>query len=185
MTTAKNKLLTAEDLLQLHRQGVKGELIDGVLHETVSAGKIHARISIRIGGELDRHVRRNRMGQVGGSDGGVLVRRNPDSVREPDVYFVSAERLPIDDDSEGYLEVAPELVVEIISPSDSQSEVDKKTRMWLDLGVLMVVEVYPRTRTIAVHRPGVPAVTLTGNDALDGGDLLPGFSLPLSEIFDP
>ena len=184
MATAKNKLLTAEDLLRLHSQGVKGELIEGVLVETVSAGKVHARIAIRIGGELDRHVRRNRLGQVGGSDGGVIVQRHPDTVREPDVYFVSAERLPLDDDSDGYLEVAPELVVEIISPSDSRTEVDKKTQMWLGLGVLMVVTVYPRTRTIVVHRPGVPALTLTGDDVLDCGDVLPGFSLPLSEIFD-
>ena len=185
MTTAKSKLLTAEDLLRLHRQGIKGELIDGVLHRKVSAGKRHSFIAGNIMAPLHTHVRRDRLGRVGGTDGGVFVRRNPDTVREPDVFFVSAERLPLDDQSDGYLEVAPELVVEIVSPNDSQDEVDKKTQIWLDLGVLMVVEVYPRTRTIAVHRPGVPAITLTGDDALDGGDLLPGFSLPLSEIFDP
>ena len=90
----------------------------------------------------------------------------------------------MDDQSDGYLEVAPELVVEIISPNDSQDEVDKKTRMWLRLGVLMVVEVYPRRRAVAVHRPSDSPVTLTGDDVLDGGEVLPGFSLPLSEIFD-
>ena len=184
MTTNKTKLLTAEDLLRLSNQGFRGELINGVLRETVPAGKRHARIAGRVITHFNNFVIPRRLGQVGGTDGGVLVRRNPDSVREPDVYYVSDERLPLDDDSDGYLEVAPELVVEIISPSDSQSEVDEKTRMWQDLGVLMVVEVYPRTRTIAVHRPGVPAVTLTGGDMLDGADVLPGFSLPLSEIFD-
>ena len=184
MTTAKNKLLTAEDLLRLSSQGVKGELIDGVLRETVPAGKRHSFIAGNIMAPLHTHVRRGRLGRVGGTDGGVVVRRNPDTVREPDVFFVSAERLPLDDQSDGYLEVAPELVVEIISPNDSQDDVDEKTQVWLSLGVLMVVEVYPRTRTIVVHRPGVPAVTLTGDDALDGGDVLPEFSLPLSEIFD-
>ena len=97
---------------------------------------------------------------------------------------MSAERLPLDDDSDGYLEVAPELVVEIVSPSDTQTEVSEKTRLWLNLGVLIVVEVYPGTRTLSVHRPGAPSVTLTGDDVLDGVDVLPGFTLPLSEIFD-
>jgi Uma2 family endonuclease len=106
-------------------------------------------------------------------------------VREPDVYFVSAERLPLDDDSDGYLEVPPELVVEIVSPSDRQEAVNDKTLMWLGLGALMVVEVYPAERAVMVHQPGVPAVTLTGDDALDGGDVLPGFRMPLSEIFNP
>ena len=184
MATAKNKLLTAEDLLRLSSQGVKGELIRGVLRETVSVGRVHARIAIRIGGEFDRHVRRNRLGQVGGSDGGVLIERNPDTVREPDVYFVSAERLPLDDQSDGYLEVVPELVVEIVSPNDAQQDVREKIEMWLEHGVSMALEVRPATRTIVIHRPGAPAVALTSNDVLDGGDVLPGFSLPLSEIFD-
>ena len=184
MATAKNKLLTAEDLLRLNSQGVKGELIRGVLQETVSVGKVHARIAIRIGGEFDRHVRRQGLGQVGGSDGGVFIERDPDTVREPDVYFVSAERLPLDDHSDGYLEVVPELVVEIVSPNDSELVVREKVAMWLDFGVSMALEVRPATRSILVHRPGVPAVTLTGDDVLDGGDVLLGFSLPLSEIFD-
>ncbi|MYE40865.1 MAG: hypothetical protein F4X27_11685 [Chloroflexi bacterium] len=79
MATATTELLTAEDLLRLSSEGVKGELIRGVLCETVSVGKVHARIAMRMGGELDRHVRRHRLGQVGGSDGGVLIQRNPDT----------------------------------------------------------------------------------------------------------
>jgi Uma2 family endonuclease len=82
------------------------------------------------------------------------------------------------------LAVVPELVVEIVSPSDRQEAVNDKTLMWLSHGVLVVVEVYPAERAVMVHRPGVPAVTLTGDDALDGGEVLPGFSLPLSDIFD-
>jgi Uma2 family endonuclease len=105
-------------------------------------------------------------------------------VREPDVFYVSAERLPLDVRVQGYLDVVPELVVEIVSPNDLQQAVNDKTQMWLDHGVLMVLEVYPAERTVLVRRPGVPAVTLTGDDALDGGDVLPGFSLPLREIFD-
>jgi Uma2 family endonuclease len=185
MATAKNKLLSADDLLRLSSQGVKGELIEGVLHETVSVGKIHARIAGRIITGFNNFVIPRRLGQVGGTDGGVFVERNPDTVREPDVYFVSADRLPLDDDSDGYLEVVPELVVEVVSPSDSEAEVAEKITMWLDLGVSMALQVRPAERAVMVHRPGSPAVTLTGDDALDGRDVLPGFALPLSEIFDP
>ena len=185
MATQKKKLLTAEDLLRLHSKGVKGELIRGVLHENVSVGRIHARLAIRIGGELDRYARQHRLGQVGGSDGGVFIERNPDTVREPDVYFVSAGRLPLEDQSDGYLEVIPELVAEFASPSDTEQDIREKITMWLNLGVSMALEVRPASRSILVHRPGVTAVTLTGDDALDGGDVLPGFTLPLSEIFDP
>ena len=105
-------------------------------------------------------------------------------VREPDVYYVSADRLPLDVRVQGYLEVTPELVVEIVSPSDQQQAVNDKTTMWLAHGVMMVIEVYPAEQAIMVHRPGAPALTLTGDDVLDIGDVLPGFSLPLSEIFD-
>ena len=184
MTTNKTKLLTAEDLLRLSSQGVKGELIRGVLRETVSVGVERSFIGIRLGGEFDRHARRHRLGRVGGTDGGVLVERNPDTVREPDILFVSAERLPLNVRVQGYLDVVPELVVEIVSPSDSPTEVDEKIRMWLDLGVSMALQVRPATQTIILHRPDVPDVTLTRDDALDGGEVLPGFSLPLSEIFE-
>lgn len=185
MTTAKNKLLTADDLLRLSSQGVKGELIRGVLRETVSAGKVHARIAGRVITRFNNFVIPRRLGQVGGTDGGVLIEQNPDTVREPDVYFVSAGRLPLDDDSDGYLEVMPELVVEIVSPNDREADVREKISMWLEHGVSIALEVRPATRAIVVHRSGVPAVTLTGDEALDGGDVLPGFSLPLNEIFDP
>ena len=184
MATAKNKLLTAEDLLRLSSQGVKGELIDGVLRETVSVGEEHGHIAGIFITYLNMHIRPQRLGRAGGTDVGVLVARNPDSVREPDVYFVSAERLPIETRVQGYLEVVPELVVEIVSPSDTAQDVSEKIAMWLEFGVLMALEVRPATRSILVHRPGQPPITLTGDDALDGGDILPGFSLPLSEIFD-
>ena len=176
--------LTAEDLLRLHSQGVKGELIEGVLVETVAAGAEHSFIAVRLLGEMGHYARQHRLGWVGGTDGGVLVERSPDTVREPDGYFVAGEWEPVEEDADGYLEVVPKLVVEIVSPGDSDAAVSDKIAMWLEFGVSMVLEVRRASRTIAVHRLGVLPVTLTGDDALDGGDVLPGFSLPLSEIFD-
>ncbi len=185
MATATTELLSAEDLLRLNGQGIKGELIRGVLCEAVSAGMEHSFIAGNLIAAIHGHVRTRRLGRVGGTDGGVLLQNDPDTVREPDVFYVSAEKLPLDVRVEGYLEVIPELVVEIVSPSDRQNEVNDKTLMWMSHGVLMVLEVYPAERAVMVHRPGVPAVTLTGEDVVDGGDVLPGLSLPLSEIFDP
>ena len=184
MATTKAKLLTAEDLLRLDSQGVKGELIRGVLCEKVSAGMEHGQIAMTFGSTLVAHVRPRRLGRVIGSDSGVLLQRSPDTVREPDIAYISAERLPLDVRVRGYLEIAPEIVVEIISPSDSQREVNDKTRMWLSYGVSIVWEIYPAERAIMVHRSGAQPVTLTEDDTLDGGDVLPGFSCPLREIFD-
>ena len=182
MTTAKPKLLTADDLLCLYSKGVRGELIRGVLHETMPAGLRHGKIAMRLGGRIDAHVAPAGLGHVFGSDSGVLLETDPDTVREPDIAYVSAERLPLDADVDGYCPVAPDLVVEIKSPSDSEREVDDKATMWLDFGVRMALVINPETGTIRVRQPDLPTVILTVDDTLDGGDVLPGFSCPVREI---
>lgn len=182
MTTAKPKLMTADDLLRLYSKGVKGELIRGVLHETMAAGVRHGKIAIRLGGRMDAHAEQGRLGHVFGSDAGVLLARNPDTVREPDLAYVSAERLPLDAELDGYCPVPPDLVVEIVSPSDTEREVDDKATMWLSFGVRMALVINPETRTIRVRQPNLPTVTLTTDDTLDCGEVLPGFSCPVREI---
>ena len=184
MATTKVNLLTAEDLLELSSQGVRGELIRGVLCETMPAGMEHGEIAVALSSELRRYVRPLRLGRVVGSDAGVLLQRGPDTVREPDVAYISTERLPMGVRVPGYLEVAPEIVAEIISPGDSQREVNDKTRMWLSHGVSLVWEIYPEERAIVVNNADGPPVTLTGDDTLEGGDVLPGFSCPLRDLFD-
>ena len=182
MTTAKPKLLTAADLLRLYSKGVKGELIRGVLHEAMAAGVRHGEIVAALIIAIGVHIRPGRLGRIFGSDSGVLLERNPDTVREPDVAYVSAERLPLDVEVTGYCPVAPDLIVEIISPSDSEREVDDKATMWLSFGVRMALVINPETRTIRVRQPNLPTVTLTIDDTLDGGEVLPGFSCPVNEI---
>ena len=184
MTTAKTGLLTADDLLRLYSQGVKGELIRGVLHETVSTGGEHGDIAVALGAEVRSFVRPRRLGRVGGSDTGIRLERDPDTVREPDVYYISADKLPLNVRIAGYYEVVPDMVAEVLSPNDSRAEFDAKIRMWLDFGVRLALAVYPASRTIAVHQIGGPAVTLGYDDTLDGGDVIPGFSCPVRDIFD-
>ena len=184
MTTIKQGLLTADDLLALHGQGVKGELIKGVLKEKVAAGIKHGVIAGSLIGEIRNYIRPRRMGRVGGTDAGVLLERNPDTVREPDVYYISAAKLPLDVEVNGYYESAPDLVAEVLSPSDTRQEFDAKIQMWLDFGVRLVIAIYPETRNITTHQPGRPSVTLGYGDTLDGGDVIPGFQCPVREIFD-
>ena len=182
MTTANPKLLTADDLLRLYSQGVRGELIRGVLHETIPAGMRHGEVVAALLAMLWMHIRPGRLGRVFGSDTGVILETNPDTVREPDIAFVSAERLPLDVEISGYCPVAPDLVVEIKSPSDSEREVDEKATMWLSHGVRMALVINPETGTIRVRQPNLPAVVLTVDDTLDVGGVLPGFSCSVREI---
>ena len=143
MTTAKQGLLTAEDLLRLDSKGVKGELIKGVLYERMPSGGRHGEIAVALATEFRIFVRPLRLGRVGGSDTGVLLERDPDTVREPDVYFISAERLPLDVSVSGYYDVVPDLIVEIRSPSDSLTEFNEKIAMWLREGARLVLAIFP------------------------------------------
>ena len=180
----KPKLLTADDLLRLYSQGVRGELIRGVLRETMPTGEERGQLAMTIGFLLNGFVIPRRLGRVIGSDAGVLLERDPDTVREPDVAFISAQKRPRGVRNTRYTQAAPELVVEIRSPSDSASDLVEKALMWLAHGVLMVWVVNPDTRTVDVYRAGSPAATLADGDAIDGGDALPGFSCAVSDIFD-
>ncbi len=184
MTITKTKLLTADDLLRLYSKGVRGELIRGVLCETMATGVRHGQVVMNLGGELRSFIKPRRLGRLVGSDAGVLLDRDPDTVREPDIAFISAEKLPLDVDVPGYYEGAPDLVVEVVSPSDGRWEVYDKARMWLSYGVRLVWVVDPETRTIEVHRLNAPMLRLAEDDRLDGGEALPGFSCPVRAVFD-
>ena len=105
-------------------------------------------------------------------------------MREPDINYISAERLPLDVEVTGYYEVIPDLVVEVVSPGDSAREVMYKALMWLSYGPRLVWAISPGSRTVDVYRPGERTVTLGVDDALDGLGVLPGFTCPVSDIFD-
>ena len=184
IAATKPKLLTADDLLRLYSQGVRGELIRGVLHRTMSSGQEHGELAMYIGTLINVFARPRGLGRTIGSDAGVLLERDPDTVREPDVAFISYRRSPRGVRITRYAQVAPELVVEIRSPRDSAADLSEKALMWLAHGVLIVWTVDPDARTVDVYRAGVPVATLADGDSLDGGDVLPGFSCAVSDIFD-
>ncbi len=188
MTTTEarreTRLLTAADLLRLDGEGVRGELIRGVLCETMPTGHRHGAIVANLVGELRSFVKPKRLGWIVASDSGVWLERDPDTVREPDIAFTSAEKIPLDADIPGYAEVAPDLVVEVESPSDGRRAVYDKAQMWLRHGVRLVWVVHPDTRTVDAHREDGTVVTLVDDETIDGGDVLPGFSCTVSAAFD-
>ncbi|MDE0076034.1 MAG: Uma2 family endonuclease [Caldilineaceae bacterium] len=183
MSVTTEKLLTADELLHLYSQGVRGELLRGVLCETMPAGVRHGKTVIKLSFQLEAFVEPRQMGTILASDVGFLLERDPDTVREPDVAFISARRLPPDQDVPGYFEGPPDLAVEIASPSDSPRQLFDKARMWISFGVPLVWTVDPEARTLDVHQPNQPLVRLSADDMLDGGQVLPGFSCNVRDIF--
>ena len=184
-TTTGAKLLTAADLLRLDGEGVRGELIRGVLCETMPTGQEHGEIVMKLGAVLLGFIEPHGLGRVMGSDSGVWLEHDPDTVREPDIAFFSPAKVPAGVRVTGYSEAVPDLVVEVASPSDSRREVHDKARMWLSHGVRLVWVVHPETRTVDVYREDRDATTLSEGDALDGLDVLPGFSREVSAVFGP
>jgi Uma2 family endonuclease len=174
--------VTADDLAEMG-ENASYELIRGVLREVTPSGGGHGRISVRFGGRLDAFVDQHDLGGVYGAETGFVVEVDPDTVLVPDVTYVRAERLPPAEMDERFVPVPPDLVVEVISPSNRTNEIDEQVRLYLDAGVPMVVLVFPRRRTLDVYRSAHDMQTLTEGDSFDGQDVVPGFRLPVAEIF--
>jgi Uma2 family endonuclease len=180
---ATTQLTTIEDVAQLGDKPGRFDLIRGELICMSPSGARHGIISARIAAFLIAHTNVSNLGSVFGAETGFVLSRNPDVLLAPDVAFVRKERLPEDDELDGYLEIAPDLVVEIVSPSDRLRDVSDKVMEYLQAGVGLVWVVEPRRKLVNVYLPDYTSRILTGDDELDGGDVLPGFRLPLSGIF--
>jgi Uma2 family endonuclease len=152
-------------LLELYSRGVRGELIEGALCEVMSVGGQHGEIAAMLIGMLMNVVRPKRLGRITGTDAGVLLDRNPDVVREPDVAFFSVEKLALDAVITGYYEVVPDLAVEIVSPGSTNVESYDKVRMWLSFGVSIVWEVFPSRRSVNVYQLNRPTIILFEDDS--------------------
>ena len=183
-TRTDTKRLTADDLLRLYSEGVRGELIRGELCQTMPAGHEHGKIVVNLTILLGTYVKSQKLGELTASDAGVWLERDPDTVREPDIAYFSAEKMPPGVRVTGYAEVVPDLVVEVASPSDSLREINDKALMWLSYGVSLVWAVNPDTRSVDVYRTGQVTSTLLESDTLDGLNALPGFTCAVSDVFD-
>jgi len=128
-------------------------------------------------------VGRHGLGIVFAAETGFLLTRQPDTVRAPDIAFIAQQRVPKTGVWQGFIPLAPDLAVEVVSPSDRVYEVDEKVQDWLDNGTRLVWVVNPRTRTVTVNRAGSQPKILTASDELTGDDVVPGFTCPVREIF--
>lgn len=178
-----NPSLTAEDLSELPLSDVRAELVHGNVVREPPAGFGHGVHAARIGSFLQVWVETHGAGVVCSAETGFVLFRDPDTVRAPDAAFVSWERVAQVADREPFFEGAPDLAVEVVSPGDTAPEVAAKVRDYLAAGSRQVWIVRPRERTITVHRPGAAPLHLGADARLEGGDTLPGFSLPVARIF--
>ena len=179
--TTDTKRMSAGDLLRLSGAGVRGELIRGALCETMPTGQEHGEIVMNLGASLKNFIKSRKLGRLTGSDSGIWLERDPDTVRDPDIAFFSAERMPLGVRVTGYAEAAPDLVVEVVSPNTSAREAHDKALMWLSYGARLVWVVNPDERAVDVYRHGRGAFTLTDGDTLDS---LPGFTCDVGSVFD-
>jgi Uma2 family endonuclease len=128
-------------------------------------------------------VRENQLGQVYAAETGFKLRSNPDTVRAADIAFIRRERLEALGETESYWAGAPDLAVEVNSPSDTVLEVEKKVIEWLEFGSGLVWIVSSKLNTVTVYRSLREIVVLTENDTLDGGEIIPGFQIAVADIF--
>ncbi len=167
--------------------GKRLELIEGVVVEMAPAGLKHGTIALRLGRMIGDYVDAHQLGVTTAAETGYILGKNVegrDTVRAPDVGFIAADKLQADL-PDGFAPFAPDLAVEVVSPGDSASDIHERVSDFLRYGTQIVWVVYPKTKSIVVHTV-TNAQTLEADDTLDGGDVLPGFSLPLKDIFaDP
>jgi Uma2 family endonuclease len=178
------KTMTADELARTSIPDKQVELVRGRLVVREPPGTHHGEVAGNLGFELSVFVRREGLGQVFPQDTGFKIGHDPDTVRGPDVAFVSAEqldRIP----EEGYAELAPDLVVEVLSPSDRAGEVLAKIADWLAAGTRLAWLIDPRRREARIFRADGSVAVIGEDGVLDGEDVLPGFSCPLSAVLRP
>ena len=179
---------TVQDLLDSSiTKGRPCELVDGILVEK-SMGWFEGSLGLWIGTLINLYLMENNIGLTSGSDG--MVRFKLDLVRMPDVSFIRWDNVEDTDEIENpagaFLEMPPDLAVEVLSPSNTRREMEVKLAEYAKAGVKLVWYVDPERKEVAVYPRGNPKriKTLGIKGILDGGDVLPGFSLPVAKIFE-
>lgn len=174
---------TADDLWEIaHADStMRYELVRGELQAMPPTGGEHGETTFSIGLFIGNYVRQHKLGRVTAAETGFILAEEPHTVRAPDVGFISAARA-IEPLPRGYIPGPPDLAVEVVSPGDGAGDIEDKVVQYLGAGTRQVWVVYPSSRTVVVHTAeGV--MRLSADDTLDGGDVLPGFTLPVREVF--
>jgi Uma2 family endonuclease len=172
--------MTADELWAMpgdgfhHHELVKGELV------TMSpSGANHSRVAGRIAVLLGSYILEHKLGEPYTADGGFYLARNPDTVLAPDFAVVLNDRAA---NSAKFFPGAPDIAVEVISPNDTRKEIRQKVEEYLSGGTRLVIIIDSINQTATIHTP-TSTTRLTTDDTLTGGDVVPGWSLPLRELF--
>jgi len=181
--TTKRKLMTAEELFCMPDDGWRYELLKGKLIKMPPGGGEHGGSSSRAATRLGIYAEPFGTWEVLGADTGFILGRNPDTVRAPDAALIRKDRLPGGRLPTGYIEMAPDLAVEVVSPNDRAREVAEKVQEWLDAGTQQVWVLYPRTHRVLRHEAGSDPVGFQEDDILTAERLLPGFSCRVRDLF--
>jgi len=172
---------TESDVIEMHeRHDRLCELIDGTLVEK-AMGWQEAELAIIIARLLGNFVATQRLGKVFGPDG--MFRLQPGQIRIPDVAFISKQRYANRSSSDAFWDLGCDLAVEVISPSNTRREMERKLADYFAAGVLLVWLVYLNPREVVVYKSPTDSTTLRDADLLDGGAVLPSFSIPVAQIF--
>lgn len=177
--------MTADELLTYDAGAQRTELIRGQLVVREPVGGPHASVLLELSLAIGLHVRATQpvAGHVLIGDPGFWLAHSPDTVRAPDLAFVSLDRFPGGIIADGFLRQMPDLAAEIRSPSDRTGELLQKVGQWLDVGCALVWVIDPAKRTAQVYRPDGGVALLSADDVLDGDPVLPGLHIVLSTLW--
>ena len=181
-TQATPHLVTAEEFVDKYSHDY-AELIDGVLKERGMPSLRHGQVCLKAGRLIGNFVEDRQLGHTMSNDSHILIRKNPDTVRGPDLSYYSFQRLPPGPAPEGLSDVVPELVVEIRSPSNTWMAIFSKVGDYLQAGVTAILVLDPDGVTASVYR-GTGQVILHAGDTLTLPDVLPGFAVPVAKFFE-
>ncbi|MEL7500003.1 MAG: Uma2 family endonuclease [Planctomycetota bacterium] len=180
----KTEIKSAAELFSAPDTGNRLELVKGILIVMSPAVSEHGRIASRILIRLGNHVEANDLGETFAAETGFQIESNPDTVRAPDAAFVSHGRLSTVDDTSAYLALAPDLVVEVVSPNDSSSDVEAKVEQWLHAGSLIVLVADPKNETLRVSRNKSEIKVLHSGEVFNSGEVCNDWKLAVDDVFN-
>ncbi len=181
------RLLTADELLNMGEDAHDYELIAGRLVQMAPTGGEHGDVAMEFGMILRQFVKQHHLGTVLAAETGFVISKTAqgDTVLAPDVAFVQVGREPPKGSPERkkFWQLVPDLVIEVASPAQKPAEMAAKAQQWLVAGTCLLWVVWPETQRVEVWRPQTPMLTLKPTDLLDGYTVLPGFSHPVRDLF--
>ena len=176
------RLMTIDEFMAMP-DSVGYELVGGVLTERKLMGALSNWVAAQLVLHLAAYVRTRALGHVFLSEATYRCFGHPNTGRRPDLSFIRTGRLPGERIPDGYIDIAPDLAIEVVSPNDLAYEIEQKVRLYLEHGAGEVWVVYPNTRTLHVHRSGQPTLSLGPSDTLTGRGPLEGFECPVAALF--